>query len=173
MAILRSWGLMVFAALTVSSAFAQGVDVEGLAGVYKRTVQAQMMTSGEKYEIEEVLEVVPYGAGAYIRLRYHFDNGHVCAFWGIAMPEGDALIYRRYLDYRGKTCMLGLKRQGQEVVTWDDQDSCRVEYCGARGYLANSFDAKARRPIRYMPRLLASREYAEAVAEYEAKQQDR
>ena len=45
----------------------------------------------------------------------------------------------------------------------DPENSCN-QMCGARGHMDGvSFPLRARRRIRYLPRLLGSREYREAM----------
>jgi hypothetical protein len=157
---------------------ASTLSIDDVAGVYKRRHEIAMHAEpASREQAENILEVVKVSPReAYVRVRLIFDNGHLCSLYGIANVEGSALVYRKpdtisVFAGRGKPfrsveteCILSLKRDGNRLVFDDKDDVCRASMCGARGILRKaSFDLKSRRVIRYMPRLLASREYAEAM----------
>jgi len=78
-------------------------------------------------------------------------------------PEGDALVWRGK-TVLNKDCELKLHFAGGKVSFDDKDDKCREDSCGARGgYNGISFPASARRDIRYIARLRASREYQDAL----------
>jgi hypothetical protein len=102
----------------------------------------------------------------YIRLHLEFFNGHVCNFHGVATYEGGAFVYRRPRADRS-TCALSIRPGGAEVVIEDPGGSCKDLFCGARGGLGGTkFEVRSRRKIRYLKRLKASREFAEAVQQF-------
>jgi len=153
--------------LGAGAAFASSITTDW-AGVYKRRFE-NGMTSGERYESENVLEVVQIDAhSAYIRTRLNFSNGHQCSFYGVAQVEGESLVYREPNPpaYRGQ-CVLTLSRvDGQMVFSEADDSRCYIGRCGARGaFNRQTLPVSSQRRIRYMDRLLASRQYAEAMQE--------
>jgi hypothetical protein len=102
---------------------------------------------------------------AYIRADLQFYNGHTCTISGIAHVEGDKLVYRAK-DADMKGCVLTLSRKGKQIVFGDETGACKEVTCGVRGsYDGDGFDVASRRPIRYMKRLLASRQFADAQKE--------
>ena len=121
---------------------------------------------GGKYQSEDVLEIVKVRPDqAYVRVHLLFFNGHQCSVYGIAKVEGDELVYRTR-RYNDQMCVLTLRRNGNRVVFGDKDSACHDEFCGMRGiFEGQGFPLSSRRPIRYMKRLLKSREYAEAIAE--------
>jgi hypothetical protein len=140
-------------------------------GVYRQTHVIEFYRGpakpSDRTAVEDVLEVVAIDSSHYyVRSQMAFDNGHSCGVYGVATQEGDALIYRPRHAFGGH-CVLGLRRKGGRAVFEDPDGSCRLAYCGARGMLDGSgFALSSRRPIRYMKRLLASRQYADAIAEW-------
>jgi hypothetical protein len=135
--------------------------------VYKRRFP-NATVDGDRYESEDVLEIVRLDAdSAYVRSRLEFYNGHSCASWFVARVEGDALVYREPNPpaHRGQ-CVLTIRRDGEVMRFGDESGACTREFCGARGsYNRRKLPVSSQRPIRYMARLLASRQYAEAMAE--------
>ena len=114
-------------------------------------------------------------ATAYFRLHLEFYNGHVCDLSGIADRDKDRLTYHGPKDADGKACLLSIQRGADGIHISEDQNqACRAQSCGARGGYGNNpkgepdFKLSERREIRYLPRLLASSEYAAAVAEYDS-----
>ena len=106
---------------------------------------------------------------AYLRVHLEFFNGHTCDAAGIADRHGDALVYDSYKMSNGSHCVLTLHASRDRLTFADQDDICRTELCGARGVLSEAyFDRAARRPIRYMKRLLASTQFKGAQGEYAA-----
>ncbi len=138
-----------------------------LAGVYKTRFKNGLVT-GESYQSEDILEIVPTGPrAAYVRTHLDFYNGHQCGIYGIAHLEGADLVYREPAAKQigDRRCVLHVTQKGAKVVLSDEGGSC-MGYCGARGSLSDdSFPVSSRRPIRYMPRLKGSQEFKEALAE--------
>jgi hypothetical protein len=144
--------------------------VDSIQGVYRVQHKIAMydgsLPPGQYNTVEDVVEIValPHG-DAYLRMHTVFDNGHLCGLHGVAKPEGDALVYRPHDNIEGK-CALTLQRKGDQLVFGDKDSACKYDFCGMRGWFDGATLAlSSRRPIRYMPRLVASREYAEAMAE--------
>ena len=145
------------------------LSLDSIAGVYKHRFENSNVEGG-KYQSEDVLEIVKVRPDqAYIRAHLEFYNGHQCAVHGIANVEGDALVYRTR-RYNDQMCVLKLRRTGDRVVFGDKNSACHDEFCGMRGMFdGQGFPLSSRRPIRYMKRLVSSREYGEALAESGAK----
>jgi hypothetical protein len=147
-----------------------------MAGVYKTRFKNGDV-EGETYTSENILEIVPYKQNAaYFRLHLEFYNGHECGISGIADVIADRLVYRGKAPGEDSPCILNLRRRPDGVHIWESSDgACRNSTCGARGgYGFKSdnpadFPAATQRQIRYLPRLLASSEYADAIKEYEAR----
>jgi hypothetical protein len=165
-------------AIAIPSSAATKVDVDALAGLY-------VQRDGASEDVLEIVKVTP--SAAYVRARLLFDNGHICSFHGLAKVQGASLVYTaavmhpvwvsetRSLKTVPGTCRLTLTPDDKQIVFGDQDDVCtgsldpRVS-CGARGlWRGAAFDRTHRRPIRYMSRLLASREYTEAVSERRTK----
>jgi hypothetical protein len=141
--------------------------IKRIEGVYKRRF-ANSTVQEEHFESEDILELVPYGSDkVYFRVHLEFYNGHTCDLLGIAKYEDGAFVYR---GPAGDTdvCVLTM-RAGKKDLTLDDVGgNCKSASCGARGgYHGAGFPLTSRRAIRYMARLKAGKEYANAVAEYE------
>ncbi len=144
-----------------------------MAGVYKTRFKNGLI-DGETYVSENVLEIVPYRDGAaYFRIHLEFYNGHECAISGIADAVADALVYRGPSDYAGAPCVLTLRRERDGIhISEGENGACRNQTCGARGGYGFKTDGSAdftvasRREIRYLPRLLSSDQYVEAVKAY-------
>ena len=157
-----------------SLAYAAGVNVDAIAGVYKQQFKNGLV-SGEKYNSEDILEIVKVSpTSAYIRTHLEFFNGHECNISGVAKAEGDALVYRGDTDGQGKQCMLSVKVSGGKITMEDQNGACGRETCGARGmYGFKTFDLKKKRAIRYMDKLKKSDEYLDAIDESEGKGKSR
>jgi len=144
-----------------------------MAGVYKTRFNNALI-GGETYASENILEIVPVrAAAAYFRIHLEFYNGHECAISGVAKVNGDTLVYRGPDDIDNHPCVLSLRRARDGVHIYEGENgACRNQTCGARGGYgfkpdgAADFPVTSRRPIRYLPRLLASDEYLKAVKEY-------
>ncbi len=158
----RAGALMAVACLGATAPDSSPVDQ--LAGRYGRHFINGLM-DGTRYWSDDVVEIVPVDARhAYARLRLEYGNGHQCALSGIVAVEGVSLVYHEPGDGAGGHCRLSIRHDGAALRLDDGDRSCWA-YCGARGTLSIiSLPWKSRRPITYLPRLKASREYAEAVA---------
>jgi len=171
-------------ALPVASSFAADDLAGSIEGVYKRrfmnAVNAGADRPAERYLAEDVVEFVRQDADhLYLRAYLEFANGHTCSVWGIAAREGEDFVYRQQTPpATGEApCTLKVSVQPGKIVL-DDRDAtglatCRAK-CGARGTLSGyTIERKARRPIRYMNRLQESRQYREAVSEFQGLQPPR
>ena len=161
------------ASVLLCAASSMPLQLSGIAGVYKTQHHINVvMGTGEPDEdvaVEDILEIVPTDSShAYLRTHLVFENGHICGVWGIATLEDGALVYRPHDNVEGP-CTLRLTQEGSQIVFHDADGACKIDYCGARGTLDGpAFPLSARRPIRYMKRLLASPQYSQATAEQDA-----
>ena len=160
--------LFVVAALMCASTVALAADalsVDSIAGVYKvsHTLTA---VDAPSYTAEDVLEIVKVSPQrAYIRTRLYFTNGHQCSLLGVANLRGNMLTYSTRDDPTGDVCELSLRVENGRVVFHDKDNKCMQHNCGMRGSFEGiGFPLSSRREIRYLPRLLASREYKGALA---------
>ncbi|PIB94059.1 hypothetical protein [Caulobacter sp. FWC2] len=140
-------------------------QIDQIAGVYKTRFKNGTV-AGETYMSEDILEVVKVTPNtAYFRIHSEFYNGHTCSLWGIADLEPHALVFRQTDD--NQPCELRFTVNKQGIILNDVNEGCRAFSCGNRGAFDNGthvdYPFTTRRPIRYMARLLASREYAEAM----------
>jgi hypothetical protein len=155
-------------------AFAANVNIDVLAGVYKKTFQNGNIDGG-KYQSEDILEIVKISpTTAYVRTHLEFFNGHVCNIWGVAKVEGDGLVYHGETNSQGKPCLLSVKVQAGKVALDDKDGACAIGTCGNRGmYNGTAFELKKRRVIRYMDVLVNSDQYKDAVDEHDGKPKTR
>lgn len=176
--------LPVLAAPAAPAAPAAEDPAGAIEGVYKRrfmnTINAGPDRPAERYLAEDVVEFVREDADhVYLRAHLEFANGHMCGVWGIAQREGEDFVYRQQQSVvpGEAACTLRVKVTPGNILL-DDRDAagtatCRAQ-CGARGSLSGySIERKARRPIRYMNRVKESRQYREAVHEYQGMQPPR
>ncbi len=178
--------LLVSAALALPALAAPGAEdpAGAIEGVYKRrfmnTINAGPDRPAERYLAEDVVEFVREDADhVYLRAHLEFANGHMCGVWGIAQREGEDFVYRQQQSVvpGEAACTLRVKVTPGNILL-DDRDAagtptCRAQ-CGARGSLSGySIERKARRPIRYMNRVKESRQYREAVHEFQGMQPPR
>lgn len=147
--------------------------MQQMAGVYKERFKSAYIVPGKPdqgYETEDVVEIVPFDADhLYVRTHLEFYNGHTCDMVGMARYEDGRFVYHDPAPPLGSDppCVFRVGvENGRLVLTDRDQpdgvSSCRA-YCGLRGSLNYTIGLEKRRPIRYMARLKASREYARAV----------
>jgi hypothetical protein len=127
---------------------------------------------------ENVLEIVRYDQdNAYIRTRLnHPVTGNLCSVWGIADVQGSRLIYQSggIQDGVPSSCTLAVKFEKGEVLFNDRDRQCESQLCGANVHFSQfAFKSSDRRRITYLERVRKSRQYQEAVAEYERLLQTR
>jgi hypothetical protein len=161
-------------AILGSLAYAAGVNVDTIAGVYKQQFKNGLV-DGSKYDSEDILEIVKVSpTSVYVRAHYEFFNGHECNIMGVAKAEGNALVYRGETNAQGKQCLLSVKVSGGKIMLDDKDGVCGRETCGARGmYNGKSFALNKKRAIRYMDKLKKSDEYLDAIDESEGKPKSR
>lgn len=139
-------------------------EMQALAGVYKHRFR-NALASGEAYDSEDIIELVPHSAThLYVRIELAFYNGHSCSLSGMARQQGQRFVYTEPADRPGDApCQLTLWREGGQLKLSDGEGSCSA-HCGARGSLRRyEIPMSRQRPIRYLPRLLASPEYRSAA----------
>ena len=141
--------------------------IKKIEGVYKNRF-ANSTVQDEHFESEDILEIVSYTANAiYFRVHLEFYNGHTCDLYGIAAYENGSFVFHGTNDASEGICNLTIRADGGNVTLDDVGGNCRTYSCGARGgYHDVSFPIKSRREIKYMKRLKASHEHADAVADY-------
>jgi len=135
-------------------------------GVYKRQFKNGLV-DGSSFESENILELVPVRPGTvYFRTHLEFYNGHVCDLSGLASwRRAGVLLYEGPALDEGPPCRLRIAVADQEVRFEDADQTCKAS-CGARGsFDGEAFPRGARREIRYLDRLKASREYRQALGE--------
>lgn len=153
---------MVFAVMvslaSASAVAADTLSIDSVVGVYK--VNAALPTKPAAEDILEVVKVSP--TRAYIRMHAEPQAGNACNIWGVAEVSGSATLV-----YRGKNgCALTVDFVSGSVSISDPTGACQKQACTrAPAFSSVSIPAKNRRAITYMPRLLASREYTQAMAE--------
>jgi hypothetical protein len=178
--------LMAFVVPAVAGNVPPAEAMKQMEGVYKHRFKNGIITPGkapmeadEPYESEDIVEIVPHDAThVYVRAELQFYNGHSCSVAGMAGFENGKFVYHDPEPPIASepACVLTLV-QNKDTVTLTDRlapegaATCSM-HCGARGSLSNYVMPKStRRPIRYLKRLVASREYKKAVedlAKYEA-----
>jgi hypothetical protein len=145
-------------------------------GVYKHRFKSATIEPGKApgeadapYQAEDIIEIVRYDdRHVYVRARLEFYNGHSCSISGIAGYENGSFVYHdpeKSFD-GGPSCTLKVGVTNEKLtltdrITPDGASSCRA-YCGVRGSLNYEIAKSARRPIRYLDRLKASRQYVKA-----------
>ena len=167
-------GLALLIGTSVASLAADANGPQSIFGVYKSSFLNGDVT-GRTFKSENILELVRLSdRTAYFRIHLEFYNGHICSLYGVAEQNAGKLTYHSSAtDPSGNHCILDIKPTDKEIALHEGTPSfvCKEMNCGERGgFDGVTFDIGKRRDIRYLPRLLRSREYADAVAEYAARQ---
>ena len=176
---LKSFFLCVVIFLNSSDSFAESkVDfINRIDGVYKYSWKINFYegpNANPEYthpKLENVLEIIPYDKErVYFRIHMYFDNAHPCSLYGIAnVLENLELQYVTGGLY--DKCVFGIKFSNGKINFSDPGYNCQNISCGARGSYdgLSFFKMKQKRKIRYLPVILESREYEEAVNEHKNK----
>lgn len=139
--------LILFAAGAALGAAAAPSAYE-LAGRYTYSFRNGDVT-GARFTSTDTLVIVPVDRRrAVFDMQLNFFNGHECSIGGLAVLEGNRLVFRDpEPGYDGRRCTLTIWRD-RARLRWDDgEDSCRGN-CGARGSLGDGGMAwTSRRPI--------------------------
>lgn len=140
-------------------------------GVYKKRFKNGDI-SGATYQGEDVFEFVPVSdVASYIRIHLDFFNGHMCGISGIAeYKTGGEFVFQ---DPAGDhQCLLTI-RLDQNLIKFEDPNGNCQKFCGSRGGFNNQvFELKQKRMIRYMPTILESWQYKEALQSYQKRHQN-
>jgi len=146
------------------------INLDDIAGAYRFPLTIRTVDDGLVSQ-EDILEIVKESATrAYVRTRLHFDNGHVCVFWGIAEAKGSQLISHASAESEAapRSCTLVLKVESKDIVFDDLDHQCQPIWCGARGHFSGvKLKRSKRRSITYLKRIKESEQYRQAVREYE------
>ena len=155
--------------------------IKEVEGVYRHRFAHRIDIPGtreEKYEAEDVVEVVHHGGEhIFLRASVTLASGHVCTFHGIAGYDKGAFVY--YDPNPGlndkQVCTITLAPKGESLTLTDratpNGPSTCPALCGPHGSLGHYAIAASRREkITYMPHLKASKEYRLAVKAYEESQ---
>lgn len=138
-----------------------------LTGVYKRQLKTGLIMPDREKEqaitAEDTIELAKVtNSKIYFRVELMFYNGHSCSIYGIAHQEGNSFVYKP-TDH-DENCVLVIKRQRQDLFI-NDNGTCDFA-CGARGSLSDyTIPLAKKRPIKYLPLLLKSEEYRDAIYE--------
>jgi hypothetical protein len=169
-------GLLLSLALTLAgTASAASVggrpDLDRLAGVYKHRAAPRFDQKTGRAEAD-ILEIVKLSEHtAYVRVHTE-DGQHICGFHGVADMTPDALVYKGGRD-DGSSCTLKLRSSRDGVVLDDVGGNCSRSSCGVGADLGVgarvNFKFSEKRQIGYLPRILRSREYAEAMKEHDQR----
>jgi hypothetical protein len=162
--------LITIATMTASASPSEPAEfLARVAGVYKSQFQNGNI-DGDKYQSEDVLEVVPVDEhSAYVRMDLEFFNGHSGMIYGIATYGNNSLIYDNHKP-GDERCIVEYIWTSDKVVTKADYEKTPgcTTYHGARGSLDHAeFLLKKKQTIRYMQRLKDSRQFKEAMDEYQ------
>jgi hypothetical protein len=152
--------------------------MDKIAGVYKHRFMNAAYSpgapsgSGDPYQSENVIEIVPFDAThIYVRAELEFYNGHQCGISGMAGFENGKFVYHDpeppIAGHVACVLRVGVDKGKLTLSDRDgpDGESSCWTHCGARGSLTYDIGLDKRRPIRYMDRLKASRQYKQAVDE--------
>lgn len=178
---MRSQGL-ILAGLALAGAAIASVPalpaqqlMQQIAGVYKHRFMSAAIVPGqadEPYQAEDVIEIVPYDdEHVYVRVHLDFYNGHTCGIYGMARYEDGGFVHRASDSpppgEQSCTLRIGVEKGKLTLTDRPRPDASRTcsDYCGARGSLEYEIGMDKRRPIRYLERLKASRQYKEAQDE--------
>lgn len=169
-------GLALLTGISIVVPAARSDGLQSIFGVYKESF-ANGDVTGRTFKSENILELVRLSdRTAYFRIHLEFYNGHICSLYGVAQRDAGTYEYSSSdVDPSGNHCILDIKPMGKKLVLNEGTPRfvCKEMNCGERGgFDGVSFDLGKRRDIRYMPRLLKSREYAAAIAEYAARRKN-
>lgn len=175
--------MLTIATLAYGGELPSPLQIGDIEGVYKHRFMNGVITPGkapgeadQPYQSEDIIEIVQYDPShVYFRAELQFYNGHSCSIYGIAGQEKDGFVYHDPAPpLAGEpACTLKLSGTADQLhitdrITPTGVATCRM-YCGARGSLSDYLIARsAKRKIRYLDRLKASREYLDAVKSFTA-----
>ena len=156
-------------AVALAGAASPPLPVDALAGRYSHHF-TEGAVGGAEYPVDDIVEAVPVdGSHAFVRVHLNFYNGHECALSGVAEARDDALVYTEPAGLATDglpRCILALHRSGPRLV-WTDAGGTCHKYCGSRGGFGGAgLLWSSKRPIAYLARLKASREYRYALTDW-------
>ncbi|NDF12109.1 MAG: hypothetical protein EB060_04770 [Proteobacteria bacterium] len=142
--------------------------IEKMEGVYKKRFKNGTIDGGE-YPSEDIFEFVRIAdSAAYIKMSLEFFNGHGCGISGVAeYKKVGGFVFQD--PAKENSCLLTIKLDGDKISFEDPENNCS-KFCGARGsFNAKSFTLKQKRAIRYMPIILKSEDYQNALKQYKER----
>lgn len=146
--------------------------IEKMEGVYKHRWMNEAIHEN-KFPVEDIFEFVRVSdTSAYVNIVLNFYNGHMCGFSGIAEYKKNGVFLTQHTDKDlGENCTFIISLKG-DVINFKDPDyKCSNFSCGARGSLnGDFFNLKQRRKIRYLNLILKSKNYQNALKEYQTLQ---
>lgn len=153
------WLLFLFS-FTNSSAGASP-QIERLAGVYKFQTEAlNWKERGRSSKnIENILEIVPYGNDQiYFRIRAESPtDGKICGIWAVAAEAQSGFLSHYSED--GKEFEISLAVSNEKLTfSWGAEKPVYAANCPSI-----KFPISKRKKIRYMHKILESRQYKEAI----------
>jgi hypothetical protein len=137
------------------------VSNDSIEGVYKENGGTRPR---EDSNIENILEIVKYSDhGYYFRLHSELaTTGCICDLWGIAQKRGKSFVWTGK-EHDG--CHLSLTPTRESILLKREMGPC-CDHCS--GPVIPDFRRTHRRPIRYLDKLRNSRQFKEAVSEFDA-----
>ncbi|NML60235.1 hypothetical protein HHL21_03870 [Massilia sp. RP-1-19] len=170
--------LMAFAVHAAAADTSPAPAMKNIQGVYKERFMNGHIGPGDQtgkkdtfIPAENILEIVRYNdEHIYFRVRRHYYNGPICSLYGMARHEGASFVFRDPEEgFEGRErCTLTITPSADEITLNDrvstTSGSTCWNHCGVNASLSDiSVPMKLRRPIRYMERILNSRQYKQAV----------
>lgn len=166
--------LLLFPTFSEAAEKASATLINEIQGVYKTRFMNRIISTDERFESENVIEIVPFeNSSVYIRAHLEFSNAHLCSIWGIAKYANGTFVYRESENssYGAPSCVLRISATKLKLVLSDIDtatglSTCHM-HCGARGSFSNySISKTSKRKIRYLERLKKSTQYLQAVEEF-------
>lgn len=151
--------------------------IQEIQGVYKSRFINRIFTTGELYQSENIVEIVPVDdSHIYVRAHLEFANAHQCAIWGGAEYENGSFVYRKpdELNDDSPPCVLKISKTKDKLVLTDADNNTGTStcsmYCGARGsFLDYAMDRSSKRKIRYLKKIKSSPQYIESIEAHKAR----
>ncbi len=145
--------------------------LQKMEGVYKNRFDNELV-NGDQFQSENIMEFVPVSdRAAYVRIHTEWYNAHICEVAEMAeYRRFGGFVLRLPYDEKGDDgtpCFLTIMLNGSDIEFDVPTSGCTNPGCGARGGWRGSFFTMGnKRAIRYLPVILRSTEYKEALKNY-------